>query len=137
MMTKLSNTEIIQITFDAFNERDFARADDCVAEDLEWTEVPSGNVFRGRDGLRAEYESWLRAFPDGKVNVTNLIDAGDWVIAEYTITGTNTGPMHGADGQDIAPSGRKVEIKACDLMRLVDGRVVGGRGYFDQSSFKE
>lgn len=134
MARELSNLERIQITMDAFNERDWSMADDYVHEDLEWMEMPSGNVYRGRDGLHKEYESWLRAFPDGKVTVTNMIDAGDWVIAEYTLTGTHTGPMHGKDGEEIPPTGRAIEIKACDLMRVVDGRVVGGRGYFDSGA---
>ncbi len=134
-MQGLNNIDIVRITFDCFNDRDFARADDCVAEDLEWTEVASGNVYRGRDGLRREYESWLRGFPDGKVEITNLIEAHDWVICEYTITGTNTGPMHGPNGEDLAPTGKSVEIKGCDLMQMKNGLVVGGRGYFDTGAF--
>jgi len=134
-MQGLSNTEIVRITFDCFNDREFSRADDCVAEDLVWTEVPSGNVFRGRDGLRREYESWLRGFPDGKVEITNLLEAGEWVICEYIITGTNTGPMHGPNGEDLPPTGKSVEIKACDLMQMKDGQVIGGRGYFDTGAF--
>jgi steroid delta-isomerase-like uncharacterized protein len=136
MSEQLSNIEIIKITFDAFNDRDFERANPYVHEDLEWTEVPSGNVFRGREGLQAEYKSWLRAFPDGKVEITNMIDGGDWVVAEYTVTGTNTGPFHGPDGTEIPPSGNKIALQACDVMHLRDGRVTGGRGYFDSAALK-
>ncbi|MEZ5098602.1 MAG: ester cyclase [Thermoleophilia bacterium] len=133
---QLSNSDRVRITFEAFNDREFERANDYVHEDLRWQEVPSGRFFEGREGLQAEYKSWLTAFPDGKVEILNMIegtsaDGKEWVIAEYVVRGTNTGPMHGPDGTDIRPSGKAVEIRACDVMNLRDGRVTGGRGYFD------
>ena len=131
---QLSNVERVKITFDCFNDRDFERANDYVDENLEWMEVPSGNIYRGREGLQAEYKSWLRAFPDGQVEIVNAIEGGDYVVFEYIIRGTNTGPMHGPDGTELPPSGKKIEMRACDVMHLRDGKVTGGRGYFDQNT---
>ncbi len=129
-MSELSNGDIVRKTFDAFNNRDFEAAIDCVAEDLDWVEVPSGRRFQGAEGLLREYREWARAFPDGTVEITNILESGDWVTVEYTVRGTNTGPMMGPDGE-TEPSNAKVELQACDVLRLRDGKVTGGRGYFD------
>ena len=80
-----------------------------------------------------EFREWARAFPDGSVEITNLIESGEWVVVEFTVRGTNTGPMMGPDGE-MPPSNAKVELQSCDVLRVVDGRVVGGRGYFDLST---
>ena len=36
----------------------------------------------------------------------------------------------GDDGE-LPPSNAKVEQQACDVLRVRDGRVIGGRSYFD------
>ena len=126
----MSNADLVRKTYDAFNSRDFESAIECVAEDLDWTEVASGRRYRGPEGMMREFREWARAFPDGSVEITNLIESGEWVVVEFTVRGTNTGPMMGPDGE-MPPSNAKVELRSCDVLRVVDGRVVGGRGYFD------
>ena len=129
-MAELRNSDLVRSTYDAFNSRDFESAVACVAEDLDWTEVASGRRYEGPEGMLREYREWLRAFPDGSAEITNLLEAGDWVVVEFTVRGTNTGPMMGADGE-MPPSNAKVELQCCDVLRVKDGLVVGGRSYFD------
>ena len=129
-MAEMSNGDLVRSTYNAFNNRDFESAVACVAEDLEWTEVASGRRYSGPEGMLREYREWARAFPDGAAEITNLLESGDWVTVEFTVTGTNTGPMMGPDGE-LPPSGAKVELQCCDVLRIRDGRVIGGRSYFD------
>lgn len=129
-MPELTNGELVRKTYEAFNNRDFEAAIECVADDLDWLEVPSGRRFQGPEGLLREYREWARAFPDGSVEITNLLESGDWVTVEFTVRGTNTGPMMGPDGE-MEPSNAKVELQSCDVLHVADGRVTGGRSYFD------
>lgn len=129
------NAEIARITVDCFNTREFEKGAAYLSDEMEWTEVPSGEVFRGPSGFIREYTAWTRAFPDGRVEITNLIDAGDWIVVENVVRGTNTGPMLGPDGE-IPATGKFVEVKLCDVMRLRDGKVVEGRSYFDLDSLQ-
>ena len=50
------------------------------------------------------------------------------------MTGTNTGPM--GEGEDeIAPTGRRFEIKGLSMLVLSDeGKIVNDHTYFDLSS---
>ena len=129
-MAEMSNGELVRTTYDAFTSRDFEAAVACVAEDLEWTEVASGRRYSGPEGMLREYREWARAFPDGSAEITNPLESGDWVTVEFTVTGTNTGPMMGPDGE-LPPSNARVELQCCDVLQVRDGRVIGGRSYFD------
>lgn len=136
MAEQWTNVEIVQDTMDAFNDRDFQRAVKWVSDDLEFTEVANGRIFRGPEGILEEYENWARAFPDGRTEVRNIQACGDWVVVEHTVKGTNTGPMPGPDGTEIPPSNRYVEVPSCDVIQLQDGKVIGGRTYFDLDTVK-
>ena len=92
--------------------------------------MASGRRYSGPEGMLREYRERARAFPDGAAEITKLLESGDWVTVEFTLTGTNTGPMMGPDGE-LPPSGATVELQCCDVLRIRDGRVIGGRSYFD------
>lgn len=122
--------DMVRKTYDAFNDRDFEGATQYVADDLHWTEVPSGREFHGPEGLLREYREWAKAFPDGTAEITNLLESGEWVTVEFTVRGTNTGPFMGPDGE-LPPSNQKVELQSCDVLHVENGKVTGGRSYFD------
>jgi steroid delta-isomerase-like uncharacterized protein len=130
-MNEISNGDILRKTFDAFNTRDFESAAQWVAEDLLFVEMPTGREFHGREGLLREYAEWARAFPDGRVDIENMHEVGDWVITEFTVTGTNTGPFMGPDGEELPPSNKHVTVHSCDVVHLTNGQVDRGRSYFD------
>lgn len=135
-MSQMSNEEIARFTAECFNTREFRATIPYLSDQLEWIEVPNGRVFRGPEGAIEEYEAWARAFPDGKVEVTNMVAQGDKVVVEMIVTGTNTGPMLGPDGTELPPSGKRTVLGMCDVMDFKDGQVVGGRGYFDLDTVK-
>jgi hypothetical protein len=59
-------------------------------------------------------------FPDGQHDVYRLERvSNDEVLAYWTFTGTNTGPLFGAP-----PTGRTVSIDGTDLLRIRKGQVV-------------
>ena len=61
---------------------------------------------------------------------------GDNVVVEMVVTGTNTGPMLGPDGEMLPPTGKKTVLGLCDVMDFKDGQVIGGRSYFDLDTIK-
>jgi steroid delta-isomerase-like uncharacterized protein len=135
-MSEMTNAEIARFTAECFNNRDFRASIPYLADDLEWTEVPNGRVFRGPEGAIEEYEAWAKAFPDGKAEITNIVAEGDNVVVEMIVTGTNTGPMLGPDGTELPPTGKATTLGLCDVMDFRDGKVIGGRSYFDLDTIK-
>ncbi len=118
---------------EAWNERDFDRMASLVTDECEIVLVGSGQRFTGPDGIREFAHTWADAFPDGRVEVTNVIVGDDHVALEYTGRGTQTGTLMSPAGE-IPPTGRPVELQLCDVMEFRSGKVTRIRSYFDSGS---
>jgi steroid delta-isomerase-like uncharacterized protein len=90
-------------------------ADEFIARD---TDDPN-HLLRGPAGIR-QYLIQLRStFPDIHFTIDHLFGEGNLVVGAFTIRGTHQG-YYG----DLPPSGRRVEFKAVDIWRIVDGKIV-------------
>jgi predicted ester cyclase len=66
------------------------------------------------------WESARNAFSGMQFTVDLLIESGDLVVSNWTLTGTHDGaPYYG-----IPPSGKRVVINGTAILRLRDGKVV-------------
>lgn len=66
------------------------------------------------------WETARGAFPDMQFRVDLLIESGDLVVSNWTLTGTHTGGAF----YDIPPSGEPVVINGTAILRLREGKVV-------------
>lgn len=82
----------------------------------------------GVAGFKALAAAFRTAFPDGCFDFDHVIAEGDKVVTWGTFTGTHLGPMG-----DLPPTGKSVRVKAVDLYRLEDGRLVESWSHFDQA----
>jgi len=81
----------------------------------------------GPAGVRAVVTSLRRAFSDFKLEIEDIVVAGDTVWARNIATGTNDGPYMGH-----SPTGRSFRIYVFDVLRIVDGLVVEHWGVPDR-----
>lgn len=114
----------------AFNAHDFERMRELIAEDVIFT-APGDVTLEGRDAMMEYTMGWLNAFPDGRVEVERTIISGDWVVEQYTFQGTHGETFSGPAG-DIPATGRKLEGRVVDVIRIEDGKVAEVNLYFDQ-----
>ena len=124
------NATVARTFHEAWDERNPDRGVAVIADDCEFVDVPRSEIQHGAGGYRHDYERWRTAFPDGTVKITNVIAEGDWVVVEFTNSGTNTGPLKTAVG-DFPPTNQKIEVQYCSVMQIKDGKVISGRDYYD------
>jgi len=77
----------------------------------------------GADIRSQEQKFWemaRSAFPDMQFRVDLLIESGDLVVSNWTLTGTHSGGAF----YDVAASGQPVVINGTAILRLRDGKVV-------------
>jgi steroid delta-isomerase-like uncharacterized protein len=120
----------IRKLFDGFNSKDYDAIEALVADDFELIDCASGEKYTGPEGARRNAEGWLIPFADAKVELLNVVTSGDWAVAEAVGRGTHTGPMQTPMGE-VAPTGRKLELHFCSLIRVHDGKIVEERDYYD------
>lgn len=126
------NASIARDTYDAWNERDFDRFAEPM-RDAKLIVMGTGEHFDGLEGALRFAHSWADGFPDGRIEVENLVDAGDQIIVEFTGRGTHAGTLATSAGE-IPATGRPVELHICDVWRFADGRVESVHTYFDTGS---
>lgn len=73
---------------------------------------------------------WLAASSDGKVEVVEVIDAGDVVVNVLEMEGTNDGPMG-----SMPASGRRFSTRGVQVLHVdEEGRIVFYDNFVDQLS---
>ena len=128
-MATVDLTAIVRQLYDAFNAKDLKRIKALAQPDARTTNVP----FGAKASYGEDAERWMKAFPDGRCEVTNIIAQGDCVIAEFTGRGTHTGPLQGPTGE-IAATGRKAELQCIEVFRFRGGKISESKLYFDSAT---
>lgn len=122
------NVETLRAAHESWNKRDFAGVVKNAAEDLVYTDNARAVTLNGRDKFREWTEEWAEAFSDGLITNPEYIDAGDIVVARFTVVGTNDGPFG-----SMKPTGRKMSLPFCEICHFdKQGNPVLGDCYYDQ-----
>ena len=129
-MPAQDNAALVRAAYEAFNDRDLDRAAALAAEELEWLNVATGETFRGPEGYRQYMQGWIDAFPDSMTEIIEVSAGEDSVVVEFVGRGTHDGPFSGPDGE-IPPTGRRVEVRFCEVHQIGGDKIVRARTYFD------
>ena len=124
---------IVRIFHESWDLRDPERGVTVIAEDCQFEDVARGESQPGPEAYKNDYQRWREAFPDGEVKVINVIVQNNWAVVEFINRGTHTGTLHSSLGS-FPPTGRRMEVRYCSVMRVADGMVVEGRDYYDSAS---
>jgi predicted ester cyclase len=73
-----------------------------------------------RGNEQAFWENAKDAFPDMKFEVNLVLESGDHIVSNWTMTGTHSGGYF----FDVPPSGKPVEINGTAILRMENGKVV-------------
>jgi steroid delta-isomerase-like uncharacterized protein len=125
------NERVVRRFYDCFNEGDAVGAAEQYAEHCVWDAPAFSAVCRTRDEVLGVCRRWRTAFPDGRVDVVNIIECGNTVVVEWDSFGTWTGPLA---GQASEPNGKTFRRRGCAVTELRDGEIVACRDYFDRAN---
>lgn len=76
-------------------------------------------VAEGAEGVRQQFEAFRAAFGDFRAEVLDMVAEGDKVVTRKVFRGIHEGDFGG-----IPPTGRPVEIRVIDIVRVRGGRIV-------------
>ena len=109
-----------------WSTRDIPSLLEHYADDIVWRNVAMGEVYDGKEAVKAFLERLFVALPDISSRSPCACRAGKYVAEEYVLRGTHLGPMFG-----LPPTGRPVELKVMSLLELRDGKMKEDHFYFD------
>src|SRR6202049_5180323 len=124
------NVVMLRAAHESRNTRDFTGVVSNAVTGLACADHGRNITVNTRDKFREWTEGWAKAFSDGRITNPQYIDAGDIVVAEFTVEGTNDGPLG-----SMKPTGRKMSLPFCEICHFdKQGRIVSGGCYHDQYS---
>lgn len=121
---------VVSASTEAFNAHDEARIRALYAEDIVF-EAPGDVRIEGRDGAVEYAMSWLRAFPDATITVHSELAVGDWVVQEFTFSGTHDETLVGPEGE-IPATHRPLNGRAVEVIQVRGSEIAAYHLYFDQ-----
>jgi len=124
-----TNLRLLEYYVERYNAGDLDACMELYAENA--SQRMHDGIFEGVDAIRGRLARDLEAFEDAKYVVESFFAQGDEFADEWTFTGTNTGPLRLPDGSVIPPTGRPVEIKGMEYVKVRDGKIVVDNLYYD------
>lgn len=108
------------ISDDVWNGRDYERLDDLVSDDIVQHGPVTDVEIRGRQELAENIRMYQDAFSDleSSVNLVFADEAGEYVCAHFTNTGTHDGELMG-----ISPTDAECVVDILGVYRVEDGRI--------------
>ena len=123
------NVEVVRRGIEAFNRGDMDGVVADFAPESEYVTtgmIPGASgVFRGPEGYRQFTEGFFAEFEDARIEVHELIDAEDRVLASVTLRGRGK------------QSGAEASWDIWQLWTVKDGRVVRGQGFTSRADALE
>ena len=95
-------------------------------------EVTPLGTFEGREAIRHRMVDLQAAFPDMNLTPVAWVEEGDAVVMEYTWSGTHNGPLTLADGTELPPTGKRIDLPVVSVFQQRDGMTVSHRIYYDR-----
>jgi predicted ester cyclase len=112
-----------------YNAGDLDSVMDLYAEDS--TQLMPDGTFEGRSAIKDRLARELASFTDIAHRYVSYVEEGDAFADEWVFVGTHTGPLVLPDGTELPPTGKRVEVKGMELVRVRDGKIVVDNLYYD------
>jgi steroid delta-isomerase-like uncharacterized protein len=117
----------------AYNEKNWEAAKKALASDAVYDEVATHRTLRGHDEILRAWKGWAATFPDSKGTFESTTASGNTVTLELRWRGTHQGALQTSAGT-IEPTRQAIDIRACQVVEVADGRVRSMRHYFDMAT---
>ena len=128
-----SVADIAKSQISAYNQKDWTAVAAVLAPGCVYDEVATHRRVQGVNDIMAAWRGWATAIPDSKASFDSVSVSGNTVTLELTWRGVQTGPLETPAGA-LPPSGRSMDIRACQVVEVSDGKVQSIRHYFDMAT---
>lgn len=117
--SKNTNKEIVQKYFDMFNKHDLSQLNKVFAADYIWHTMDGKDIYSSQDSSHITTLKFvIRAIPDIHYKIESLINDGDVVAVNTTVTGTAQTQFFGL------PAGQKtIRVKQMFFFRMEGGKI--------------
>jgi predicted ester cyclase len=129
---KTTNLQVVEAWQEIIDQKKFSDLEMVESADIK-NVSPSGS-FTGIAAHTKMLNAFAKAFPDYQHQNFNYIESGEWIAMEGIFSGTHAGDI--SMGKVIAaPSFTKVNFPYGGFIKVLNGKVVESRLYYDSKLF--
>ncbi|MEJ7764572.1 MAG: ester cyclase [Acidimicrobiales bacterium] len=88
---------------------------------------PGPSASSSRSAHQRRWQELVGAFTDLAFDLHDVMEAGDRVIARWSMRGT-----HGGEFAGVAPTGREIALAGISIYRLADGKIAEAWSSYDE-----
>lgn len=119
-MSVEENKAIVQRYYDeVLNGRDLSLLEETHAVDYVHHDPSNPADIEGREGTRKRLAELMRAFPDFRYTIEDMIAEGDRVMVRWMASLTHKGEFEG-----LRPTGKRAVVQGIYIHRLSGGKIV-------------
>lgn len=111
--------------FQAFNNHDVEKGRQMLHPKFSYTGTDGKRMESIQEAVNLDV-MFQTAFPDIRLETKNSYTAGDIIINEFMMQGTQKGKF-----MDIEATNRKINVPLCNILEVRDDKVYSVREYFD------
>jgi steroid delta-isomerase-like uncharacterized protein len=116
----------------AYNKKDWNAVKAAMTPNCVYDEVATQKA-QGVENILTIWQGWAAALPDSAATFHSALTSGNSVVIEVTWRGTHTGALR-LPHREIAPTGKKIELRACQVVEVSGDKVQTIRQYFDMAT---
>ena len=113
---------LMDSALEIWNNGNMALVEDVFAPEIIARTSTFPEDIVGLEGIKNWVKFARTAFPDMHMTFDEIIVKGDKIVARFTVTGTNTGPMSMPFGE-LPPTGKKVRFTGIGIDRVQNGKI--------------
>jgi steroid delta-isomerase-like uncharacterized protein len=132
-MAQQTLVDVAKAQVSAYNDKNWGAATEALAPDVVYDEVATNRKISGANQVITTWKGWAAALPDSRATFDSVQVAGNTIVLELTWRGTHRGPLQTSTGQ-IPATNKPIEIRACQVVEVKDGKVQLVRHYFDMAT---
>ncbi len=114
---------LLDSALEIWNNGDLALVEDVFAPEIVAHTSTFPDDIVGLEGIKRWVTFARTAYPDLHMIFDDVIVKGDRIVARFTLTGTNTGPINMPTGV-LPPTGKEVHIIGLGIDRVQNGKIV-------------
>ena len=118
--------------YEAWNTHEVEKILPYVTDDTVYEATVAGRVMHGKAELRSYITDSFNAFPDFKIDLKAFFVSGEWVGAEWVMSGTFKGVLQPFG---LKPTGKSFSVRGATITELRGDKLKRNTDYYDGVTF--
>lgn len=118
--TEKFNLDVAARALEAFNKHDVNALVDMMTADVVFSDWGAPKDVVGKPAVKKSFEGMFKAFSDLKIEAKSVWTAGDYIVMEGSMSGTNDGDM---PSMKLKKTGKTLRVRFLEIDEVKDGKL--------------